>query len=200
MNEYEAKELLLKYEIAVPPNFVVESEDMLKNMKLEYPLVAKVLSDKILHKSDVGGVITGIRSREEALKAFKKIHNKFNTPVLFEEMISDGVELIVGVLRDNSFGHAIMFGLGGIFTEIYKDVTFRVLPINRSDAEDMLRDIKGRKILEGFRGIEVNKEAIINLLLKISKMVGEENIDGMDINPVMARRDGCVVLDAKIIK
>jgi len=200
MNEYEAKKFLESYGIKVPKSHVANSEEDIAKMNLKYPLVAKVLSEEILHKSDVGGVILGINSEEEAKEAFRKINGRFSTPVLFEEMLRGNVEVIVGVTRDPSFGPAIMFGLGGIYTEVYRDVTFRVIPITRGDAEHMLRDIRGRKILEGYRGVKVNREALIDLLLKVSKMV-EENpgIEGMDLNPVLLTEDDAIVLDAKII-
>ena len=170
------------------------------NLNLEYPLVAKVVREDILHKSDVGGVILNINRKEELIKAFNTLHNKFSSPVLVEEMLSGGVEVIVGVLKDSTFGHAIMFGLGGIFTEVFRDVTFRVIPISRKDAEIMLSEIKGKKILEGYRGIKVSRDNLVDLLLKVSHLV-EENpqIEGMDLNPVLAREKDCVVLDAKII-
>ncbi len=201
MNEYEAKKILAEHGIKVPRNFVAETESV-SNISLKYPLVAKVLSEKILHKSDVGGVILNIKNAEEAKEAFRKINGKFNTPVLFEEMAPGGVELIIGVLKDPSFGPAIMFGLGGIFTEIYRDVTFRVLPLTKQDAEDMLSDIKGHRILEGYRGTKVNRDAIIDTLLKVSSLVMEmqERIEGMDLNPVLATEKDCIVLDAKIIE
>ncbi len=201
MNEYEAKELLKKYGIKVPKNFVMREEEDLKAMDLKYPLVAKVLSDEILHKSDVGGVILGIKNDDELRDAFKRLNSKFKTPVLVEEMESGGVEIIVGVINDATFGHSIMFGLGGIFTEILKDVSFRVIPITKMDAEEMLNEIKGKRILEGYRGIRVSRENIIELLLNVSRMVEDmgNNIEGMDLNPVLAREDDCIVLDAKII-
>ncbi len=201
MNEYEAKKLLKEYGIKVPKGKLIESIEDLKDLDLNYPLVAKVASDKILHKTDVGGVILSIEDEEQLRNAVKEIMDKFKSPVLVEEMISGGIEVIIGVTRDPSFGHAIMFGLGGIFTEVFKDVTFRVIPINRKDAELMLEDIKGRKILEGYRGIKVNKNAIIDLLLKVSKFVEDnEDIDGMDLNPVLLTEEDAVALDAKIIR
>ncbi len=200
MNEYEAKKLLREYGISVPNAFVAKSIEDLERMNLKYPLVAKVLSENILHKSDVGGVILNVQNKEEARRAYDTIYSKFSTPVLFEEMISGGIETIIGVIRDSSFGHALMFGLGGIYTEVYKDVTFRVIPITRIDAEDMLNDIRGKKILEGYRGKKINRDALISLLLSVSKFVEEhENIDGMDLNPVLLTEKDAVVLDAKIV-
>ncbi|NPA75185.1 MAG: acetyl-CoA synthetase [Euryarchaeota archaeon] len=202
MNEYETKMLLRRYGIKVPEGRVVEKLEDVESLNLKYPLVAKVLSEKILHKSDVGGVILNIQNKDEAKNAFLKIHEKFSTPVLFEEMAGGGVELIIGVLRDPSFGPAIMFGLGGIFTEVYRDVTFRVLPITEADAWDMLEDIRGSKILKGYRGVKVNREAIVDTLLKISRLVMDngDKIEGMDLNPVLAGENDCIVLDAKLIE
>ncbi len=200
MNEFEAKLLLKRYGIDVPSGALLQNLKDVDNLNLEYPLVAKVVREDILHKSDVGGVILNINSKEELIKAFNTLHNKFSSPVLVEEMLSGGVEVIVGVLKDSTFGHAIMFGLGGIFTEVFRDVTFRVIPISRKDAEIMLSEIKGKKILEGYRGIKVSRDSLVDLLLKVSHLV-EENpqIEGMDLNPVLAREKDCVVLDAKII-
>ncbi|AGB04625.1 ATP-grasp domain protein [Aciduliprofundum sp. MAR08-339] len=201
MNEYDAKEMLKKYGIKVPNGALVENLDDLEKLNLKYPLVAKVASEKILHKTDVGGVILNIGSREELKNAVKNLMDKFHAPVLVEEMLHGGVEIIVGVTKDPSFGHVIMFGLGGIFTEILRDVTFRVIPIGRKDAEMMLSEIKGRKILEGYRGTKVDRESIIELLLRISELVEENpDIEGIDLNPVLAREKDCVVLDAKIIR
>jgi acyl-CoA synthetase (NDP forming) len=201
MNEYEAKKLLKEYGIKVPKGKLIENTEDLKDVDLNYPLVAKVVSDKILHKTDVGGVILNIENEEQLRNAVNEIMKKFKSPVLVEEMQSGGIEVIVGVTKDPSFGHAIMFGLGGIFTEVFKDVTFRVIPINRKDAELMLEEIKGRKILEGYRGIKVNKDAIVDLLLKVSKFVEDsKDIEGMDLNPVLLTEKDAIVLDAKIIR
>ncbi len=201
MNEFEAKNLLKKYGIAVPNGVLVRDLNELEGLKLKYPLVAKVSSEKILHKTDVGGVILGIQNEEELRDAVRELMEKFHEPVLVEEMLKGGVEVIVGVTKDPTFGHAIMFGLGGIFTEVFRDVTFRVIPISRKDAELMLEDIKGKKLLEGYRGIKVSRDAIVDLLLKVSKLVEENpDIGGMDLNPVFVRENDCVVLDAKIIR
>lgn len=200
MNEYEAKKMLEGYGIKVPRGVLIEDVSHIDSIKLNYPLVAKVASEEILHKSDVGGVILNINNEDELKESVRKIMEKFNSPVLVEEMVSGGIEAIVGVINDPTFGHAIMFGLGGIFTEIFRDVTFRVIPITRRDAELMLSEIKGKKILEGYRGMKVDKEAAIDLLLKISKFVKEHpEIEGMDLNPVLLRENEAVVLDAKVI-
>ena len=200
MNEYEAKKFLSEYGIKVPRGVLIEDLSQIDDIHLNYPLVVKVVSEKILHKTDVGGVILNLKNREELKKATKEMMEKFHSPILIEEMLSGGVEAIVGVVKDATFGHAIMFGLGGIFTEVFRDVTFRVIPISRRDAEMMLTEIKGRKILEGYRGMKVSKDAAIDLLLKVSRLVEEHpEIEGMDLNPVLLRENDTVVLDAKVI-
>jgi len=201
MNEYEAKLLLKKYGISVPRGILVKDIRELHTINLKYPLVAKVVREDIMHKTEVGGVILGIKNIEELREAVIKLQKKFSSPVLVEEMLTKGVEVIVGVLNDPTFGHSIMFGLGGIFTEIFRDVTFRVIPISRRDAESMLKDIRGRKILEGYRGLKVNREKLVELLLSVSRLIEENpHIEGMDLNPVLAGEKDCVVLDAKVVE
>ena len=116
-------------------------------------------------------------------------------------MAEKGVEIIIGLVQDPTFGLSIMFGIGGIFTELYKDVTFRVVPIVRNDAEQMIEEIKGKKLLEGFRNIHANKKLVIDLIMKVSK-IGKEfmrHIDQMDLNPIFVYGDDYCVVDAKLI-
>ncbi len=199
MNEYEAKQLLKEYGIEVPRGLLINEVEEVERLNLNFPVVVKTAKEGILHKSDVGGVVLNV-SEGDLKDVVRDMLSRFGSPVLVEEMLPGGVELIIGVTKDPSFGHAIMFGLGGIFTEVFRDVSFRVIPINRKDAEAMLSEIKGRKILEGYRGVKVNRERIVELLLKVSRMVERESwIEGMDLNPVLATEDRVVVLDAKIV-
>ncbi|MDQ1372498.1 MAG: acetate---CoA ligase (ADP-forming) subunit beta, partial [Candidatus Thermoplasmatota archaeon] len=164
-------------------------------------VVMKVCSPNILHKTDVGGVGLDV-SRDQFEQEFSKMTGKFpNENILVESMQDRKVEVIVGLINDATFGLTIMFGLGGIYTEVYKDVTFRVVPIKREDAEEMLREIKAAPILEGFRKIKVDREGIVNLLLAVSAF-GEKNmdkLDQMDLNPVFIKSKGVVVVDAKML-
>jgi|Deesub1362A_J573_1020465.scaffolds.fasta_scaffold01025_19 acyl-CoA synthetase (NDP forming) len=197
--EHEVKAILKHYGIRVPRYEVLEEY---RPVDLRYPLAVKVSSPEVLHKTDVGGVILGVKNEEELKVAVEEIRGKFpGAAVLVEEMEKSGVEVIVGVLRDRDFGLAIMFGIGGIFTEVFRDVTFRVLPIDEDDAEDMLTEIKGRKVLEGFRGIKVDREGLKELLLRVSDMAMDlsDFIEQMDLNPVFVREDGAVVVDAKMV-
>jgi len=200
--ENEVKDLLKAYNISTTRYKVVKKIEDLKNLGLNFPVALKVCSRKILHKTDVGGVKLNIKDMDELKKAFKDFRKKFpSEDFLVDQMVEPGVEVIVGLVQDPTFGLSVMFGIGGVFTELYKDVSFRVLPISRYDAEQMIEEIKGKKLLEGFRNIPANKKRVVDLLLRVSKL-GEElsrYIDQMDLNPVFVYRDDLCVVDAKLI-
>jgi len=200
--ENEVKDLMKAYGIRTTNYKLVTKENDLKNLGLIFPVALKVCSSKILHKTDVGGVKLGIKDIDELKKTFYVFKKKFpNENLLVDQMEEKGVEIIVGLVQDPTFGLSIMVGIGGIYTELYKDVSFRVIPIERVDAEEMIEEIKGKKLLEGFRNIPANKELVIDLITKVSK-IGEElidNIDQMDLNPVFVYKDDICVVDAKLI-
>ncbi|HDN95773.1 MAG: acetyl-CoA synthetase [Thermoplasmata archaeon] len=197
--EYEAKKLLLKYGIPTTKFELIENEEDIKNLALNYPVVLKVSSPKILHKTDVGGVVLNIGNREELLKEYKKLRKKFpEEKFIVEEMEKQGVEIIAGIVNDAAFGKCVMVGMGGIFTEIYKDVAFRMLPITEKDAEDMLNDLKARGIFYGYR-LNLDRKALIDILLKITKIAEETPIKQLDLNPIFLYEKGAKVIDAKII-
>ena len=167
-----------------------------------YPVVAKVVSSRVIHKSDVGGVIVGIDSDEGLESAFQtlKMLDGFDG-MLVEEMVR-GRELIVGAKIDYQFGPVILLGIGGTGVEIYQDVTMRMAPINRNDVVSMIDSLKGRNILRGYRGSEpVNIEALTDLLIRFSALVIdlESHIQSIDLNPVLCSRDRCIIADARII-
>jgi 3-hydroxypropionyl-CoA synthetase (ADP-forming) len=209
ITEESSKKLLAEYGIKVPPYALVTTpgEAETKATEIGFPLVAKVVSPEILHKTDVKGVKVGIASGSEAKNVFSEMYDRLSKEypvkgILLEKMMPPGIEIIVGLQNDPQFGPVIMVGLGGILTEVFQDVSFRVLPINDNDADEMLRDLKGSKLLKGFRGsqavdISVLKEALLN--------IGRLGIDlapyfeSVDFNPVILYpRDYCVV-DAKIL-
>lgn len=200
--EDEVRELLERYEIPMPNYSIIETADELDALVLDYPVALKLCSSQILHKTEVGGVKLDIRTQPELLNALNKMMAKFpGERFIIESMEKPGVELIIGLIDDATFGLAIMFGLGGVFTEVLKDVTFRLVPIDEQDATAMLDDIRGREVLAGFRGMEVNRHKIVELLLQISKL-GEElegKIKSLDLNPVFARAKDIVVVDAKMV-
>ncbi|MBU0623638.1 MAG: acetate--CoA ligase family protein [Candidatus Thermoplasmatota archaeon] len=199
--ENEVKDLLRESGIPTTDYQVVRKFEDIDQKKLKFPAVLKVCSPNILHKTDVGGVILDI-ARDQLEHEFAKMREKFpNEQILVESHQDRRVEVIVGLINDPTFGLTVMFGLGGIYTEVYKDVTFRVVPIKREDAEEMLREIKAAPILEGFRKIKVDRDAIINILMKVSTL-GEkymDKLDQMDLNPVFVKEKGAVVVDAKLL-
>ncbi len=200
--ENEVKELLKSYKIPTTTFAIVRTMDDIEKLRIRYPVALKICSRAILHKTDVGGVKLNIRDKDELLKVFVKFEQKFpGETFLVDEMAEKGVEMIIGLVQDPTFGLSIMCGIGGIYTELYQDVAFRVVPIDEYDAREMLEEVKGKKLLEGFRNIKANKELFIELLLKISKLGEEliEHIDQMDINPVFVYKDGVCVVDAKLI-
>ncbi len=200
--ENEVKALLQAYNIPTTKYVLVKKEEDLKSIKLKFPVALKVCSNKILHKTDVGGVKLNIKDKDELKAAFKEFRKKFpRENLLVDQMADKGVEIIIGLVQDPTFGLSIMCGIGGIFTELYKDVTFRVIPLQSFDAGDMVEEIKGKALLEGFRGIKANKQLVIDLVLKVAKLGEElgEHIDQMDLNPVFIYENDLCVVDAKLI-
>ena len=209
--EPEAKEICKLYGINVPESYVVRSieEAVEVAKKLGYPVVLKIVSPQVLHKSDVGGVIININSERDLEEAYNKIISNVKEKVpnlnvkgfLIEKMARPSTEVIVGMTRDPQFGPVIMFGLGGIFVELFRDVSFRIAPLERRDAEEMVREIKAYPLLEGFRGREpADIDSLINLILKVSKFSMEfEDVKEIDLNPIFIYRDGLIAVDARII-
>ena len=209
ITEESSKKLLADYGIKVPPYALVTTpgEAEKKATEIGFPLVAKVVSPEILHKTDVKGVKVGIKSGSEAEAVFSEMYDRLSKQyqikgILLEKMVPPGVEIIIGLQNDAQFGPVLMVGLGGIFTEVFQDVSFRVLPINENDAEEMLTDLKGSKLLKGFRGSEAIDIGVLkDALLKIGRLGIDlaPYFESVDFNPVILYpRDYCVV-DAKII-
>ena len=212
--EHEALALAEHYGVPVAKyGIALSEEDVEKVIKsVGFPAVAKVVSPDISHKSDVGGVILNIKNSEEAVKAYRQIMENVRkhvprarvAGVLYQKMAEPGyVEVIVGATRDPTFGPVIMFGIGGIFVEILKDVSFRVAPLEPKDAEEMIREIKTYKILEGYRGMPPRDiEAVKDILMRVSKLmleVGE--VQDIDLNPIMLyeKGRGAVAVDVRVI-
>ena len=200
--ENEVKDILKAYGIKTTKYKLVNKLEDLEKLGLKFPVALKVCSNKILHKTDVGGVKLSITDMDELKRVFKSFKKKFpRENLLVDQMVEKGVELIIGLVQDPTFGLSIMVGIGGIYTELYKDVTFRVIPIDRYNAEQMVEEIKGKKLLEGFRNIPADKLLVIDLLIKVSK-IGEElmkHVDQMDLNPVFVYKNDYRVVDAKLI-
>jgi acyl-CoA synthetase (NDP forming) len=209
--ETEAKELLKEYGIPVPDFKLIKSEEEISGLakEMNFPIAMKIVSSDIIHKTDAGGVKLNIKDETEARLAYQEIISKakkYNknakiSGAIVDSMIPEGTEIIIGMMKDPHFGPVIMFGLGGIFVEVLKDISFRILPIEARDAEEMISEIKGYKILEGIRG-EAPKDiqAIKDLLLKISQLTLENpEISEIDLNPVFLFGKGLQVVDARMI-
>lgn len=209
--ETEAKELLTEYHIPVPPFELIKKEEDINNLKgsVGYPIVMKIVSPDIIHKSDAGGVKVGIHNEIEARSAYKEMisnvkdHNKEARiyGVIAYSMIPQATEVIIGMKKDPQFGPIIMFGLGGIFVEVLKDISLRTLPIEESDADEMITEIKGYEMLKGTRGESPQDiKAIKEVLMKVSNLVIENpEIQEIDLNPVFIFEKGFQVIDARMI-
>jgi acyl-CoA synthetase (NDP forming) len=200
--ENEVKDILRFFEIPTTSYQVVRTEKDLEKIFLRFPVALKVCSSKILHKTDIGGVKLNIQNLEELKKTFREFRKKFlYEDLLVDQMEEKGVEIIIGLVHDPTFGLSIMCGIGGIFTELYKDVSFRVIPIDRYDATQMIEELAGKKLLEDFRGMKANKQLVIELVLKVSKLAEKliDHIDQMDLNPVFVYEKRVCVVDAKLI-
>jgi 3-hydroxypropionyl-CoA synthetase (ADP-forming) len=209
ITEESAKAILTEYGIKVPSYALVRNaqEAQEKAKQLGFPLVAKIISPDILHKTDVKGVRVGLKTEQEVRDAFNDMHerlsSKYNTKgVILEKMVDPGLEIIVGLQNDPQFGPVLMFGLGGIYAEIFKDVTFRVLPITSEDTKEMIEDLKGKSMLKGFRGSQpIDTAMLSDMLLKIGKLGVEAApyYESVDFNPIILYPNDYFVVDAKIL-
>ncbi len=203
--EHECKELLAGEGIPTTAISVAHSavEAVKISDKIGYPVVLKVLSPEVIHKSDLGGVKLNLQNAGEVEFAFTEIMKSFADKkiigVAVQKMASPGLEAIIGVSRDPAFGPVLMFGLGGVFVEVLKDVSFRILPVTEEDIEEMLQEIRGYNLLRGYRGTAVDLSALKDLLLKISNLVMRcPEIRELDLNPVFLYPQGNITIDARI--
>jgi len=199
------------YQIPVTTFKLAESEEEAVEFaeQIGFPVVLKIVSPDIIHKSDAGGVKVNLKNTTDVRSAYRKILEnawKYDSQakivgVLVQEMAPKSTEVIVGAIKDPQFGQTLMFGLGGIFVELLKDVTFRVAPITREDAHEMMTKLKAYPLLTGYRNTPpADLDAIINVLLNTSKLVMDHpEIKELDLNPIMAYEKGAKTVDARII-
>lgn len=206
LSEYESKQLLAAYDIPVAREILVDRrEDLSPAAKdIGFPLVLKGCSPDLSHKTEKDVIRLDIRTESEALAAFDDITAKMNGTagsILVQEMVKGQRELLVGLKRDAQFGPCVMFGLGGILTEILKDVSFRLAPLELKEAVDMMQEIRGRKILDAVRGMEaVDRDVLARIIVNVGRMgVENENIQEVDINPLIVRNGKPVAVDALIV-
>ena len=209
LTEHEAKKVLSKYGIQVTQGSIAKSTDEAYDIasSIGFPVAMKISSPDISHKSDMGGVVLNIK-KEDVKAAFSDMITRIKKAapganiegVLVQQMAPSGHEIIVGLKKDAQFGHALMFGLGGIFVEIYKDVSFRVTPIDKKEALEMISEIKGYPILKGIRGRKpADVDAVADVLVSVSEMAQKENIVELDINPLIVGENGAIAVDARVL-
>ncbi|MDY7035607.1 MAG: acetate--CoA ligase family protein [Thermodesulfobacteriota bacterium] len=206
LSEYESKQVLAAYQIPITREILVDDVKNLAKTAQEigYPLVLKGCSSNVTHKTEKGLIRVDIRNEKEARSAFEEIMNNLRgdgSGVLIQEMIKGQRELVIGLTRDAQFGPCVMFGLGGIFTEILKDISFRIAPLEKRDALEMMKEIKGHKILEAVRGMEAaDLDILVNILIAVGR-IGMENdvVKEIDINPIIISGNKPVAVDALVV-
>ncbi|MDD5696616.1 MAG: acetate--CoA ligase family protein [Candidatus Pacebacteria bacterium] len=199
----ETKNLLLKYGLPFCETGIFDSLDKAIEYAEEigYPVVLKVYGKDVFHRTETGGVAVGIKNKEGLKKEWEAMAQKFNNieGFLVQEAVK-GREFILGMKRDEQFGPVLMFGLGGVFAELFKDVSLRIAPIGKKEAEEMLEETKAYEIIKGFRGQGVNKDKLVDLLVRLSKLsVKERMIKSIDFNPVMGNEKEVLIVDFKIV-
>lgn len=206
LSEYEAKQVLAAYGIPVTREFLIKKKSEVKKAagEIGFPLVMKGCSSEIAHKTEKGLIHVDLRNHAEALRAFDEIQagmTGYDGAVLVQEMIKGRRELVLGMTRDDQFGPCVMFGLGGIFTEILRDVAFRRAPLDERDAYALMDEIKSRKILDAVRGMEkVDKKRLANMMIRLGKIGTDlDEINEIDLNPVIITAGKPVVVDALMI-
>lgn len=211
LTEFESKRILRQAGIPVVETRLAKTqkEAVSLSRKMGFPVVLKISSPEVIHKSDSGGVKLSLnnaaevkRAYDEILKKVKKLYPEAAVHgVSVQKMVRPGTEVIIGTSKDPQFGPVIMFGLGGIFVELLKDVSFRVIPVKGKDAQEMIQEIKGYPLLKGYRGKEpASITALVEIILKISKFIEQNSqVKELDLNPIFAYRDKAVAVDARII-
>ncbi len=211
LTELESKQILKEVGINTTDIGLARSKEeaVAHSQELGYPVVLKIVSPDILHKTDVGGVKLSLNNKEDVGNAYDEIISaiKKHQPsakiqgVSVQPMARPATEVIIGMSKDPQFGPVLMFGLGGILVEILKDISFRIVPLTMRDANEMIREIKGYPVLEGYRGQEPANIAVLEqMLLKVSEFVeSKPEIKELDINPIFAYSDSALAIDARVI-
>jgi acyl-CoA synthetase (NDP forming) len=211
LTEIEAKDLMRQAGLDTVETRLARSEDEAVSISREFgfPVVLKIASVDVLHKTDAGGVKLNLKTSAQVARAYDDIMKAVRAKepaarvegVSVQKMARPGVEVIIGMSKDPQFGPVIMFGLGGVWVEVLKDVSFRIVPLEPRDASEMIREIKGRPLLEGYRGQEaVDIANLEKMILLVSAFVEQHpEIKELDLNPVLAYKDGAVAVDARVV-
>ena len=201
-DEWEVKKLLELKGIRVPEGFVVDTGVSSTPVSLQYPVVVKVCDPDILHKTDVGGVVLNVFEKDYA-GTVESMKERFpESRIMIEEMNSySGIEFILGGLVDPTFGQAIMIGVGGILTELYKDVTFRLVPLEKDEAFRMLKELTVSAVLQGYRGSKMDIEELAEIIVSVGDLITElgPHFSQLDINPLVYTSKGWTALDGMLL-
>lgn len=210
--EHESKEIVSEFKIPTTTFDIAQNTDEAINIaeKVKYPVVLKIVSPDIIHKTDIGGVKLNLKNAHEVENGFKDIMNKVKSEVpnatilgvMVYHFSPKGVaEVIIGMTSDPQFGPTIMFGLGGIFVELLRDVSFRLLPITKREAQEMAKETKAYPILRGYRGKSpADFNALVDILVRVSDLVDlHEEIAQIDLNPTIVYEKGAIAIDSRII-
>jgi acetyltransferase len=213
LSEFQCKRILSGYGLPITSEGLATDAEMAVEQarELGYPVALKIQSGEILHKTEAGGIRLDLESDDEVRAAYQEVvanARQFSPDaaiqgVLVQEMLTDGVEVIIGTTRDPVFGQVIMFGLGGIFVEALRDVSFRIAPVTRRDAEEMIQEIKGHRVLQGMRGKPpADVDAIVDAILRVSQLVTDyaDEIEELDINPLVVFSEGAKAVDALVTR
>ena len=211
LTEFESKSVLKRAGVPVVETKLAKNqkEAVSISQKIGFPVVLKIVSPDVVHKTDAGGVKLGLENVSEVKKAYndiltsvrKQIPRAIVHGISVQKMVRPGIEVIIGTSQDPQFGPAIMFGLGGLFVEVLRDVSFRIVPVGRRDAIEMIEETKGYPLLKGYRGKEpVNLSVLVDMILKISDLVEKNQaIKELELNPVFAYKQGALAVDARIL-
>lgn len=195
--EFEFKSQLVKMGYTLPNGMIIKNG---RDYSGRYPVVAKVNSDKITHKTEAGAIIVDIKGQEELISSINLLNQKFpGEEIYVEEMARRGIEVIIGLLKDEKFGKLILLGLGGFYSELLRDVTFKKLPITRNDAEAMIGELRYSRIFNGYRNLTTNKKMIADLLVRLSDDFNNKEFQQIDFNPIFLYADSYLIVDAKMI-
>ena len=207
LNTNKTISLLKKFKLPFAKSKLISTPEQAVKFSEEigYPIALKIISKDVLHKSDVKGVLLNIKNKEQAKYSYNKLikaakKSKIKLDGILIQKMESGKEVIVGIKRDPQFGPVIIFGLGGIFVELLKDISLRIAPIDKSQALEMIKQIKAYPILKGMRGEKsVNIEALANIIAATSKLSENKKIQELDFNPIIVNKKSAVIVDAKII-
>jgi acetyl-CoA synthetase (ADP-forming) len=211
MPELEAQKICRAYDISCPTTVLAGGKEQCLTAAqiMGYPVVIKIHSREIVHKSDVGGVIVGIGGPEQLGQAYDRLMDNIgrNCPeaeiggVIVQKQMPKGIEVVVGGLRNDQFGPVVMFGMGGIYVEVFKDVSFRLAPLDKDEAARQVRETKVYKLLQGVRGDKpCDLDALCEVIVNTGRLLAEyPEIAELDFNPVFCYADGCIVVDARLV-